>query len=143
MSLASVLIRLLLSVSLALGGAAPAMARMGAAGTRPGHAAAQVLSPASARTAAMHCHGHAAAAASGKGAAPAATPPAGHGDGCCPSGKCDCACMHPAQLVMRVEAIPPGKLLHAAVAARLRGGHQEPVLPHLIRPPNAPAALGA
>lgn len=140
MSLASVLLRVMLSLSLAFGGAVPAMARMGG----PAAARQSAASPATQAKAAvpMHCHEMASAAHPGRTGAPSMKHPAGS-DGCCPSGKCDCACMHPAQLATRLDACPPGELLHAPVVSRLRKGHDEPVLAHLIRPPNAPVARGA
>ncbi len=150
MSPASILLRVFLSLSLALGGAAPAMARIGSGGA---HVAAAANAHATAsRTQAstqvsMPCHAHGSMAAA---AIPAAAAPiaAGkhmprHGDGCCPPGKCDCAFVQVAQLGTGTATALPGALRHPAVATRLRMGHREPLLPSLIRPPSAPAVQGA
>src|SRR6476619_5548745 len=58
----------------------------------------------------------------------------GHGTpDCCPAGSCACACMPPLPSVA-VAGFEP-MAMQAMRSGHARARHDEPVLPHLIRPP--------
>jgi hypothetical protein len=150
MPLLSLLVRVLVCLSLALGSASPALAqaRMHGLEAMPAAAAA---SPgvASAAGGCHHRHGFPAAMGQGTGQAMAAghqadataTQAAAHHDtggaGCCDHGACSCDCAHMSPCTALATLLVARALPSGAVLGALPTGRPEPRLPGRIRPPNA------
>lgn len=159
----SYLLRILLSLALVLNGATPAMAaaQMDAAAHRVQedvasqrathehvaheraygdavhtHAAAPSMS-----THAMPCHHDAGTLPSRPADAAPAHDGATAGKGkhpspdCCKTGTCHCVCVQTMQLLTVAWTAPASLLSQADPLRPVARGHDEPALPHLIRPP--------
>lgn len=142
MSLASVALRLLLSLCLVLNGLGTVMA----AGHVPMFHEAPTMKPgpttALAGDTVAPCHGQEAAQPA-RADTPSAPPGPHHGaaepdpsvSDCCGFGTCQCACLHLAQAVLPLPAPAALTLVHALSLRPLPLGRAAPALPHLIRPP--------
>ncbi|CAN5229738.1 hypothetical protein BH11PSE14_BH11PSE14_18340 [soil metagenome] len=161
MSLASCCLRVLLMLSLALGGATPAMAAAAMLVAAPASAHAV---PAGASHGPQCHHGHGAVEATQANAGSAmhsheaagmqahhasmvkadATLAPNHGDtgcDCCDSGKCDCACMQGVPcMAIDVATLVSDVPASSSVDATLSDPHPEPARAQLIRPPTQQAA---
>jgi hypothetical protein len=140
MSVWSILLRVLLSLSLALNGVSAAAAAvhmplMLKTATQAASTGMQdVAGPG------MPCHGHHGASKEiAQGVAPAAAPdPApvkSPSPDCCKSGLCRCACVHGVQATLVADVSTPAILEHDRSVRPLLLGHAAPAAPHLIRPP--------
>lgn len=133
----SFLLRVLLSLSLALNGVTAAAA---ATHMPLMHEATTQASPAVAAEGNqdMPCHGHHASKANAGHDAPAATPDkttSKSSPDCCKSGACRCACVHAAQAALTDWPIAASTVERDLSVRPLLLGHAAPALPHLIRPP--------
>lgn len=155
MSLASILLRVLLSLSLVLNGVGYAMASTSVSSMemqmqmRHAKAASQVEPAAVGHAPAMQsadCHPSAAVAASTPVADPAThhqsehQQPAPHQHtsiDCCQSDKCSAPCMQLVHAVVAGMGFQAGAPLHFHANVFKQSTHASPVFPHLIRPPIA------
>ncbi|MCB1568830.1 MAG: CopL family metal-binding regulatory protein [Xanthomonadales bacterium] len=143
MTVWSLLIRVILSLSLALNGAATAAVSVSM--SMPGMPAASgptQLESADQGSDDMPCHGHQSTKASSVQIADAISnvdqKPAPDGQptpDCCKSGLCQCACMYAAQAVLTVAMSTRMMNPQGVSLQTLNLGHASPELPHLIRPP--------
>lgn len=142
MSIRSVLLRLFLSLVLVLDGTATAMAAVHMSHVDMPAAASQVASTANADgQGEMPCHD----VDEAKVATTAHPEPGGHlhgspdtdtpSPGCCDSGVCSCACMHPVHAAAVAAVVSLASIEHSDSVRPMFSVHSSPALPHLIRPP--------
>jgi hypothetical protein len=145
MSVLSLLVRVLVCLSLALGSASPALAQARMHGLET-----PVVATADAPGGDCHHHHHDAAATgpghghaivqAGHADAAAAMPVARHDacqGPCCEHGACSCDCVHMSPCTALATLLVARVLPSGAVLGPLRAGRPEPRLPGRIRPPNA------
>jgi hypothetical protein len=136
MSLAGIVLRFVLGLSLVLNGIGGSLAAtemaLGAAAIAP--AATSAASP---PTAHAGCHDHASMPRHRDSPAqPVGKVPAGHSD-CCGVGLCGCACAQlPSLAALELLFVPP-RLEHERLSGVVDPNRPSPALPHLIRPPIA------
>lgn len=142
MSIRSLLLRLFLSLVLVLDGTATAMAAVHMSHVDMPAAASEVASAANADAEGeMPCHD-----ADQAKVATTAHPDSGghlHGSpdtdtpspGCCDSGVCSCACMHPVHAAAVADVVSLASIEHSDSVRPMFSVHASPALPHLIRPP--------
>jgi len=135
MSMRSLLLRVLLSLTLVLNGVTAT-----AAATSMHAARATEIASTTMPAHAMPCHGHADVRTASMHAHPALTNAASAKCGhptpdCCKNGACRCDCTLFAQASFPDASVSSLVLGHNRGVARLPMSHDEPSLPHLIRPP--------
>ena len=136
MTLAGILLRVALGISLVLNG-------IGASGASiamlvPAEPETHGVVAADAASTAADCHEHAAAGHDAPSLAPepARDAPAGEPDCCC-EGPCSCACAQLSTLAAIDLLFVPPQLQHPQDADTVAPSRPSPALPHLIRPPIA------
>jgi hypothetical protein len=135
MSMRSILLRVLLSLTLALNGASAAAMMTSVHAAHPTMVASVATSGH-----AMPCHGHSHVSAAEMrvhhAMADAASATTRHSiPDCCKHGACSCDCTLVAQVVFSEVYVPLLMLDRSRSAGRLSVSHGAPALPHLIRPP--------
>jgi hypothetical protein len=139
MSPASILLRIVLSLSFVLygiGGSLAATEMALGSVAAPSGAAPVAATPVVAHSG---CHDHASMPHQqqpARSAEPSGKLPAGHSD-CCGVGLCGCACAQLPSLAALELLIVPPRLERQRVSNAVDANRPSPVLPHLIRPPIA------
>lgn len=149
MSVLSLVVRVLVCLSLALGSASPALAQARMHGPEAMVAGAAASADGARTDGGCHHHGQDAGRGHGAGHAMAKGHPAGeiaarpvahHGGGaggCCDHGACSCDCAHMSPCTALATLLVARALPSGAVLGTLPTGRPEPRLPGRIRPPNA------